>query len=168
MAPYYNAYPQNCYPTNYQPYPAQGYMGQQLYQQPVTQPTQPTQQPLFQSSNGINWVQGEAGAKAYPVAANNSVLLMDTDDQCFYIKSADQSGLPTMRRFAYSEVIDEPLKLESHDARPRVDMENLATKDDIRGLEQKIAELHDATLDARRPQQMPVGNSKVNGGQKNG
>ena len=65
----------------------------------------PTQQP----STGILWVQGEAGAKAYPVAPGNSVLLMDSESECFYIKSTDVSGMPMpLRVFNYSERKNEP------------------------------------------------------------
>ena len=52
----------------------------------------------------INWVQGEAGAKSYMVAPNNTVLLMDSESDCFYLKSADQSGMPSLRKFKYEEV----------------------------------------------------------------
>lgn len=65
------------------------------------------QQPSFpprQDSSGILWVQGEAGAKSWIVAPGTSVLLMDSESQRFYLKTADQSGLPNMRTFEYSEV----------------------------------------------------------------
>lgn len=153
--PYYN------YQPSFQPFQP-SYQQSQSYQQPVM--PQPMQQPLFQSNNGINWVQGEAGAKAYPVAANNSVLLMDSEGQYFYIKSADQVGMPMMKKFTYSEIIDEPLKIESHDApvMSQINTDNLATKDDIKNLEQKINEL--GTMRQNNNQQ----NKNNNGGQKNG
>ena len=47
---------------------------------------QPYQQP--QTNNGIIWVQGEAGAKSYLVAPNNTVQLWDSEDQKIYLKSA--------------------------------------------------------------------------------
>ena len=57
-----------------------------------------------QQNNQITWVLGEAAAKAYPVGAGNSVLLMDSEDAIFYIKSTDQSGMPQpLRVFDYSE-----------------------------------------------------------------
>ena len=56
-----------------------------------------------QMNNNINWVQGAEGAKAYPVGANNSVLLMDSENQVFYIKTADQAGVPSLRVFDYVE-----------------------------------------------------------------
>ena len=59
-----------------------------------------------QNNSGIIWVQGEAGAKAYPVAPGNSVLLMDSESECFYIKSTDASGIPMpLRMFAYNEIV---------------------------------------------------------------
>lgn len=71
--------------------------------QPMTQYQIPQQQQV-QSSNGIVWVQGEAGAKAYPVAPNTSVLLMDSESSSFYIKTTDASGMPSpLRIFDYQE-----------------------------------------------------------------
>lgn len=57
-----------------------------------------------QSQNNLNWVQGESGARAWLVAPNNTILLMDSESQRFYIKSADGSGMPSMRIFEYTEV----------------------------------------------------------------
>ena len=60
------------------------------------------QQP--QQSAPIIWVQGEEGAKAYMVSAGNSVLLMDSENSVFYIKSTDASGMPQpLRVFDYTE-----------------------------------------------------------------
>ena len=47
--------------------------------------------------NGIIWVQGESGAKAYPVAPNQTVQLWDSEGQVVYLKSADGSGMPSMK-----------------------------------------------------------------------
>ena len=68
------------------------------YQQPTV--GVPTNTP----SSGIVWVQGEAGAKSYLVGAGQSVLLMDAEGSCFYIKSTDASGMPMpLRVFDYKE-----------------------------------------------------------------
>ena len=57
-----------------------------------------------QTAPGIVWVQGEAGAKSYLVGAGQSVLLMDSEGSCFYIKSTDASGMPLpLRIFDYTE-----------------------------------------------------------------
>lgn len=68
----------------------------------IPYPTVP-QQAQQNQNTGILWVQGEAGAKAYPVAPGASVLLMDSEAKTMYLKAADQSGMPTMRIFDYSE-----------------------------------------------------------------
>lgn len=88
--PNYNNY----FPATYQPYyPTQS----NVY--PTQQNVAPTQQNV-----GIVWVQGEAGAKSYLVAAGQSVLLMDAESSTFYIKSTDASGMPMpLRVFEYKE-----------------------------------------------------------------
>lgn len=66
------------------------------------QPQQTNFQP--QQNNGIIWVQGENAARSFMVGAGQSVLLMDSDASCFYIKSADASGMPMpLRIFDYTE-----------------------------------------------------------------
>lgn len=72
----------NGYPATYQP----------IYQ-PVAQQTQ---------QNGIIWVSGEAGAKAYMVAPNNTVQLWDSESQTIYLKSADASGMPSFKVLDYT------------------------------------------------------------------
>lgn len=57
-----------------------------------------------QEQPGLNWVQGEAGAKSWIVAPGSTVMLMDSEAQRFYLKSADMNGMPNMRTFTYSEV----------------------------------------------------------------
>ena len=93
------------YPMAYNPYqhttpiPNQGFG----YAQASPQPQMPQQ---IQQQQGIVWVQGEAAAKAYPVAAGSNVLLMDSEGECFYIKSTDASGMPLpLRVFEYKEIV---------------------------------------------------------------
>ena len=91
------------YPFPYygqQPFQYQDQLNQ-LRNAQVMQPYQPTMRP---DANGLNWVQGEAGAKSWIVAPGSTVLLMDSESQKFYLKSADQNGMPAMRTFEYSEV----------------------------------------------------------------
>lgn len=76
---------------------------QPAYQMPQNASQMP-QNALPNSSNGITWVQGESAAKSFPVAAGQSVLLMDSESSSFFIKSMDQSGMPLpLRIFDYSE-----------------------------------------------------------------
>lgn len=113
--PYYTGY--NPYP-NYQYYqqpPAmdnlaqlrQAQMNPQMMQQPVQGQTanqnmgQPMQPPPI---NGIIWVQGEEGAKSYLVAPGNTVFLMDSEREVFYMKTVDANGIPLpLRVFDYTE-----------------------------------------------------------------
>ena len=68
--------------------------------QPYYQQYQP--QPQAQQSGGIIWVQGEAGAKSYLVAPNSTVQLWDSEKQTIYLKSADASGMPSMKTLDYT------------------------------------------------------------------
>lgn len=79
----------NGFPMTYQPM----YYQQPQIQQPAPAPTQ--------IQNGIIWVQGEAGAKSYLVAPNNTVQLWDSESQTIYLKSADASGMPSMKILDY-------------------------------------------------------------------
>lgn len=73
----------------------------QMYYQPQYQ-TPTIQQPQQPTNNGIIWVQGEAGAKSYLVAPNNTVQLWDSEEQVIYLKSADASGMPSMKVLDYT------------------------------------------------------------------
>ena len=83
----YNSY----FPTNYSP-----------YQQAAMQQYQAMQQP--QQNGGLTWVQGIEGAKSHFVSPGQSVLLMDSESNSFFIKSDDVSGMPLpLRIFDYKE-----------------------------------------------------------------
>lgn len=110
----YNPY----YPNFYQNYP-----------QMNTNPTQQTQQP---QQSGIIWVQGEAGAKSYMVAPNTTVQLWDSESQTIYLKSADVSGMPSMRILDYT--IRDNNSPQSHNSIAS----NYATQDDLKILERKL------------------------------
>lgn len=102
------------FPTNYQP----------LYY-PVQQPTQ--------QNNSVIWVQGEAGAKSYLVAPNTTVQLWDSEAQTIYLKSADASGMPSIKVLDYT--------IRDNNA-PKVDTFNsYATKDELNALTEKIDSL---------------------------
>lgn len=80
-------------PNTYNPYVQQ-------YQQML----QPQVQPQQQQSSGLTWVQGIEGAKSHFVEPGRSVLLMDSESNSFFIKSADTSGMPLpLRIFDYQE-----------------------------------------------------------------
>lgn len=68
----------------------------------------PVQPASVQQQTGINWVQGLAGAKGFMVAPGQTAFLMDSEGQTFYMKSADQSGMPTLRVFDFQERTQQP------------------------------------------------------------
>lgn len=68
---------------------------------------------VFNPTSNMVYVQGEAGAKGYPVANGYTMLLMDSEEQRFFIKQTDQMGLPTMKKYKFEEVVEpEPEKVE--------------------------------------------------------
>lgn len=75
-----------------------------MYYNPTPQFAQPQPQPQQQQAqqNTITWVSGEAGAKAYLVAPNTTVQLWDSEAQTIYLKSADASGMPSMKVLDYT------------------------------------------------------------------
>ena len=77
----------NGFPATYQP----------MYYQQQYAPQMPQQ-----SNNSLIWVQGEAGAKSYLVAPNSTVQLWDSEAQVIYLKSADASGMPSMKVLDYT------------------------------------------------------------------
>ena len=78
-----------------------GYMPQ--YYAPTQFQNSPTQMSgTSQTQSGIIWVQGEAGAKSYLVAPNTTVQLWDSEAQVIYLKSADASGMPSMKIIDYT------------------------------------------------------------------
>jgi hypothetical protein len=81
----------NGFPATYQP----------MYQQPFQSVTAQNQQ---QMNNGIIWIQGEAGAKSYLVAPNTTVPLWDSESQRIFLKSADASGMPSIKTLEYTIV----------------------------------------------------------------
>lgn len=88
--------------------------------------------------SGLIWVQGEAGAKSYLVAPGNTVLLLDSERQTFYIKSTDASGMPRpLKVYDFQERQEEPEK-------PAVDLSNYVTKDEM------AAYIADLTKDAKK------------------
>lgn len=84
---------------------AQLRMNANQMQNAVVQPSVPSQpMQAQQPNNGLIWVQGESGAKSYLVAPNATVMLMDSEGERFYLKSADASGMPLpLRIFDYKE-----------------------------------------------------------------
>lgn len=86
--------------------------------------------------SSIIWVSGEAGAKAYLVAPNNTVQLWDSESQTIYLKSADASGMPTMRVLDYTFREAQKPQIEGFDKKTYY-----ATLEDIKSLNERICAL---------------------------
>jgi len=114
------------------PYPIQ-----YPYQQPLSPYPSPTPNPMANNNdNPIVWVQGEAGAKSFLVAPNKTIPLWDSENQTIYLKSADASGMPSIKILDYTirerEAPQKPLGgIESR-------TEDYATKDDLEALKKEI------------------------------
>ena len=126
-------------PTYYEP-AQQNPTGQfnQQFQPPTAPPaTQPMAQ---QGNNGLIWVQGEAGAKSYIVAPGNTVMLMDSEGERFYLKSADTSGMPMpLRIFEYKERTETPSQASSAPVTTQsVNLDNFVTREEF---EQRMASM---------------------------
>lgn len=112
----------NGFPVNYQPY----YQQQQAYM---------PQQPQAQSGSSIIWVQGEAGAKSYLVAPNTTVQLWDSESQTIYLKSADASGMPSIKVLDYTIRNEAPNRPVGAVNAP---IDNSHYKDELMGLQRQI------------------------------
>ena len=99
------------------------------YQQ-MYPPVMQTQQQAPQS--GLIWVQGEQAAKSYLVAPNSTVQLWDSEEKVIYLKSADASGMPSMK------ILDYTIRGDANTVQAPVT--EYATKDDLKALEEKIRE----------------------------
>lgn len=127
-----------------------GYYSPQQYVSPVIPQTQmmyPQQQyptPQINEQNdsvGFIWVQGREGAKAYPVAPNKTVLLLDSENPYIYKKQTDKDGKPI--EFKCYKLVEQTESEESNDFHSV----EYATKDDIDKLNREIGEIKDTILD---------------------
>ncbi|SFU35543.1 hypothetical protein [Butyrivibrio sp. INlla21] len=139
---------QNYFPATYQQYyPQQNYSQFQSQQAP--------------QQSGITWVDGVSSAKAYPVSNGTSILLMDSNENAFYIKSADQSGMPSIRVFDYSERViaqnPQPQAAqvpEQTNEAPEIDLSGYVTKEELKkvatDIEKKIDSLSSPKTTTRK------------------
>ena len=126
---------------NYFPYSPYGVQNMPNYTD--LQYPQPNIQPQGNTAkNGIIWVQGEAGAKAYPVAPNTTVQLWDSETQTIFLKSADGSGMPSMK------ILDYTIRDNTVARNPVTDMSGYVTREEFEKRLKEIA--HESSLSAVR------------------
>lgn len=150
----------NYFPASYQPYQPNYAYSQMPPQQPQNYYQQNSYQAPSQNFNGITWVQGEAAAKAYPVAPGQSALLMDSEGECFYIKSTDSTGMPQpLRIFEYHEVISaQPAIGQSNDNMNNFNPNDYVSRSEYDELKKELEELKQMNSSAvKAPQQYSKG-----------
>lgn len=121
---------------------------------PPQQFFQQFQQPPQQQNNSVSvvTVQGEAGARIYPVAAGNTVLLIDFDSKKFWLKSTDLNGMPS--RFAAFNFTEE--------IKPANDTDNFISRNEFNELKQSIDNQFRNLSDAIKGAINNVSNSAIN------
>lgn len=142
-------------PTYYDPVQPNP-MGQ-FNQQIQPPPASPTSQ---QGNNGLIWVQGEAGAKSFIVAPGNTVMLMDSEGERFYLKSADSSGMPMpLRIFDYKERTETPSQAFSGSVTAQnVNLDNFVTRDEFERRMASMASQCKCKNDAKNKEDVNNGN----------
>ena len=91
-----------------------------------------------QNNNGLTWVSGIESAKAWYIAPNTTVALWDSESQTIYIKSADASGMPSMKILDYA--LREPTSPVERVSDAKVDY---LTREDLNALYEQISDLRD-------------------------
>ena len=146
-----------------QPYPDRLTQLQNQYQQAVNVPQMP--QAPAQVNQGLLWVQGEGGAKSYLVAPNSTVLLMDSDAQRFYLKSADSAGMPSLRIFEYIEVSNTPHDaLQVSNANEKDLDDKYVTREEYEGLKRQYSDLTDKLQAMINQDSVKLNKAKTKGG----
>ena len=103
----------------------QPYYNNTMYSQPYLPKT-------VDNNNNVIWVDGEVGAKAYPLYGMNSgVILMDKEEEdIIYIKTTDSQGRPSTQR--YKLILEEKPKAET------VSLNEYVRKDELQDLIKSI------------------------------
>lgn len=172
MQPYPTVQNYNQYQQSFpQPYPDRLTQLQNQYQQAVNVPQIQTV-PQPQVNQGLLWVSGEIGAKSYLVAPNSTVLLMDSDAQRFYLKSADNAGMPSLRIFEYSEVTNTPTtSVNAQNLDENVLNDKFVTREEYEGLKRQyesIMERLDSMVSDNEPVELPTKPKSRRGGNGDG
>ena len=89
------------------------------------------QQRYTPMNNGITWVQGVEGAKAFQLMPNSNTILLDSEnDGIFYIKTSDNVGMCNLRVFKYEEVNNTPT--------PQIDTSQFVTRQELQEIIDKL------------------------------
>ena len=128
--------------------------GQQPYVQPMNMPIpqqsySPPPQQQSQPVQGIIWVDGEVGAKAFQMPqgwpAGTPIPLWDTNDTVIYLKSMNQMGMPNpLSKIHYTleeNKNQSVLPSGQMSGAPAPDMQNYVTKSDFEQMKNELKEM---------------------------
>ena len=141
--PNYPAFPSY---NNYQAYPTNSYQQQYSMANQPQYPQASYAQPQ-QARVGIEWVDGEVGAKAFQLPAgwpaNAPMPLWDTNDTVIYLKSINQMGMPNPLqkvRYTMEEAPKKAPAMSSQAALPEgmPDMSDFVRKDDLERMKEEL------------------------------
>ena len=134
------------YPVPYQNSWNYGGIGQQMYPTTFPQVSQAAvpQATPTQSAQGLIWVDGEVGAKAYQLPAglpaNQPIALWDTNDTVIYLKSVNPMGMPNpLQRAHYTlDGMKSGEKREGYSGDSKPDMSEYVRKEDLERMKQDL------------------------------
>jgi hypothetical protein len=98
--------------------------------------------------NDLIFVLDENAARSYPVANGQKVTLWDKNYPKFYIKSVDQNGIPSFRKFSFTEETEQPA-IET----PKTVTDEYVTKADFDAFANKILDKLNERHNYKKPQQ---------------
>lgn len=108
-------------------------------------------QQRIDNNNNIIWVDGEIGARGYPLyGINNQVILLDRsgDNYTCYIKVSDSTGRTSTRKFKMIEEFDEPA--------PQYNLSEYVKKDELQDLILSV-------LNQQKPKEEVVNDESISG-----
>lgn len=80
-----------------------GYLPYNSYTANMYQQNQQYNNNNLQTDTNITFVNGIEGAKAFQLRPNQSVILMDSDNSKFYVKSTDNLGVAKISSYSFVE-----------------------------------------------------------------
>lgn len=101
-----------------------------------------------QGNQNVNWtpVNGIEGAKNHIVMRNETAWLMDNNEQRFYVKSVDNSGVATLKIYEFREISDKTQSKEVPDT-VGINLQDFVKRTEIEDIiEQKLEELAKQSL----------------------
>jgi len=127
------------------------YYGQQSYtpvsNMPIPQQSYSPSPQQTQPAQGMIWVDGEVGAKAYQMPqgwpSGSPIALWDTNDTVIYLKSNNQMGMPNpLQKIHYTlEENKNQSMLPAGGMSGTPDMQNYVTKSDFEQMKNELKEL---------------------------